>query len=237
MITSGIFAVVVTRWTCIPGIAARSVFQGDVRHNTFIAFAISEALFGEGGKAQAALATAILVPVTNLVCVAALVWLNYESKDRLLRRLGLELSRNPLLIAIAAGLGLNIGGIGKLPIVDDVAGILSKAALPLALACVGADLRTATLRIARWPFLVSGLGKLAVFPSTVFLLPWIGGFTGLPAMVAIVHGAVPTAVSGFALARQLGGVSRLMAAIITTQTLAAILLTPLIIAAGIAWFH
>src|SRR5690606_957811 len=99
-------------------------------------------LFGAEGLLLATVATAVLVPPSNLFCVSVLV--GYQGAGNggsLRRRLVQELIRNPLLIAIALGAFLNLSGIGLLPVVSSVTGLLGKAALPFALLCIGAGLR------------------------------------------------------------------------------------------------
>lgn len=205
-----------------------SVFQGAARHNTFIAFAVADALFGADGLVLAALATAVLVPVTNLACVSALVLLHGNAPGtKLSRRLVQEFARNPLLIAIAAGLFLNVSGLGPLPVVHDMADILSRAALPVALLSVGAGLHLQAIRIGLYPTAIATVGKLILFPAIVFLCLHVTRTTGLPAHIAAIYATVPTAVSGYALARQLGGDAPLMAGIITVQTLLSMVTMPL----------
>lgn len=227
MLATALFALIVSRLAAFSPSATGSVFQGAMRHNTFIAFAVCNGLFGAAGMAQAALATSVLVPVTNLVAVVVLVLLHHDrSGGRLGRRLLRELLRNPLIIAIALGLGCNLAGWPLPAVLADAVGLLARVALPLALLCVGAALRFGALRKAGAPLLVSTLGKLALFPALIYALVWVSGLAGMPAMIAAIYGAVPTAVSGYALARQFDGDAELMAGIITLQTLLAIVTLP-----------
>lgn len=227
MVLTGLAALAICRVAGFPHTATGSVFQGAMRHNTFIAFAVCDGLFGAAGLSQAALATSILVPVTNLAAVGVLVVLHHDSADGgLVRRLMRELSRNPLLIAIALGLGCNAGGVMLPAILTDTVGLLARVTLPLALLCVGAALRLEALRKAGPPLLVSTAGKLLLFPALILGLVALSGLGGMPAIVAAVYGAVPTAVSGYALARQFGSDAELMAGIITLQTLVAFVSMP-----------
>ena len=230
MLLAGFASLAIARAAGSPNAAAGSIFQGAMRHNTFIAFAVCDSLFGAAGMAQAALATAVLVPATNVAAVSVLVLLQHDhASGGLRRRLIQELVRNPLLIAIALGLACNIAGLQMPQILSDGVALLARVALPLALLCVGAALRIRALRQAGFPTLISLIGKLALYPAAIFALVGLVGLTGMPAVVAAIYGAVPTAVSSYALARQLGGDAELMAVIITAQTLAAILTMPITI--------
>jgi predicted permease len=237
LVLTAMAALAVSRAAGFSGAVTGSVLQGAMRHNTFIAFAVCDGLFGAAGMTQAALATAMLVPVTNLVAVGALVILHHEGGAASLgRRLLRELLRNPLLIAIALGLTVNVSGPDLPEIFTDAIGLLSRVTLPLALLCIGAALRMDTLRRAGTALVVSALGKLLLFPAVVFALIGLSGLTGMPAIVAAIYGAVPTAVSGYALARQFGSDAELMAGIITLQTLVAIVSMPLTLALALNWF-
>lgn len=237
MTLAGLAVLAISRAARFSRAACGSVFQGAMRHNTFIAFAVCDGLFGAAGMTQAALATSILVPVTNLAAITVLVLLHHDgAASGLGRRLGRELLRNPLLIAIALGLSCNVGGLPLPAVLTDTVGLLARVTLPLALLCVGAALRLEALRKAGAPLLVSSAGKLLLFPAVVFGLTALSGLAGMPAIVAAVYGAVPTAVSGYALARQFGSDAELMAGIITLQTLLAIATMPATLALAMALF-
>lgn len=238
LLFAGFTSLAVARAARASNAAAGSIFQGAMRHNTFIAFAVCDSLFGAAGMAQASLATAVLVPATNVAAVSVLVMLRHDrGAGGLPRRLGQELVRNPLLIAIALGLTCNVAGLPVPQVIGDAVGLLARVALPLALLCVGAALRIRALRQAGLPTFISLLGKLALFPATVFALVTLIGLTGMPAIVAAIYGAVPTAVSGYALARQLDSDAELMAVIITAQTLAAILTMPVTLQLAMTLFQ
>jgi len=225
---AGIISLVVTRLLKIPGAISGSIFQGATRHNTFIAFAVAEYLFGADGLLLAAVATSVLVPVTNLFCVTVLVGFQGASGTvSLKRRLLQEIIRNPLLLAIAAGIFLNLVGIGPLPVVSDFAGLLSKAALPFALLCVGAGLQIKAIHTGAKYVMIAGVIKMIVFPLVVAGTIIFTDLHGVAAMILIIYAAIPTASSGYALAKQLGGDAEVMAGIITIQTLISVITLPL----------
>ncbi len=232
-----LIAVISTKVFGISNFVGGSLFQGATRHNTFIAFATADTLFGNGGLLLAAVATSILVPPTNLFCVTALV--SYQGKSgttSLKKRLFQELARNPLLIAIAAGVTLNLSGIGPLPVLHDMAGILSRAALPVALLCVGAGLHIHAIKAETKSLVISSLCKLAIFPAVMIGTILLTGLDGIAAVILVIYGAVPTASSGYALAKQLGSDADVMAAIITVQTLLSMITLPLSIVIASSYF-
>ncbi|TNE37960.1 MAG: AEC family transporter [Alphaproteobacteria bacterium] len=205
-----------------------AVFQGAIRHNTFIAFAIADYMFGAKGLVLAAVATSVLVPPTNLLCVSALIGFQGRGHSiSLPRRLTQEILRNPLLIAIACGAFLNLTGIGPIPVINDFAGILSRAALPFALLCIGAGLRIKSIHTGALYVTISSLCKFLLFPAIVAGVAIATGLSGEPAMILIIYATIPTASSGYALAKLLGADAEVMAGIITVQTLIAMATLPL----------
>ncbi len=210
--------------------AGSSVLQGAARHNTFIALAVAERLYGAEGLALAALGSALLIPVTNLTIVPMLaIMLRREDEENLFFAIARELARNPLLLAVGLGLIANSLGARDIPVIHDVTRLLGSAALPIVLLCVGANIRVRKMAATVQPTILSILGKMLVFPVVIFILSRWVGLSQTETMIALLFGAVPTAASGFTLARQMGGDAPLMAAIITLQTLISFITLPLTI--------
>jgi malonate transporter len=202
--------------------------QGVTRHNTFIALAVAERLFGPEGLALAALVTALLIPTTNITVVALMVGqLRKPGEGGAARAILRDLARNPLLLAVGVGILVNLGGTGRIPVLHEVADILGGAALPIVLLCVGANIRLRAMATSLVPTLLSMLGKMVVFPAAILGLALALGLTQTETLVAVLFGAVPTAASGYTLARQMGGDAPLMAAMITLQTVLALVTLPL----------
>ncbi len=231
-----LFAVLASRLFKLSNGLSGAVFQGATRHNTFIAFATADMLFGNQGLLVAAVATSILVPPTNLFCVSALVTYQGGHEGKLKRRLVQEIIRNPLLLAIAAGVTLNLTGIGTIPVIHDMADILSRAALPFALLCVGAGLRIRAMKTEYASLIIASVSKLLIFPAIMIGVIIFTGLDGIPAVVLVIYGAVPTASSGYALAKQLGSDAEATAAIITIQTLLSMATLPVSIAIASYYF-
>ena len=223
-----VFGAVVSLLARLPASTASSLLQGSARHNTFLALAIAEKLYGTDGLALAALASAMLIPVTNLTIVPSMVLLIADpQKGNVFQAVFRDLVRNPLLLAVGFGIMAKSFWGEEIPIVHDMTSILGGAALPIMLLCVGASLRMEALSNSAVPILLSGIGKMVVFPVVTFLIARQVGLTELQTMVALLFAAAPTASSAYTLARQLGGDAPLMAAIITLQTALSFLTLPL----------
>ena len=177
----------------------------------------------------------MLVPVTNVTVVTGmLALLQPRGRRSFAATLVRELLRNPLIVAIGLGVLLNLSGAGPVPVLHETTRLLGDATLPMVLLCIGASLRIRAMRTSLAPFMASAAAKMLVFPLAIAALArWIG-LEGVAAQVALLYGAVPTASSGYALARQMGGDAPLMAAVITLQTLISLVTLPLamVIAGG-----
>lgn len=211
---------------------ASSVVQGAARFNTFVALAIAEALHGREGLQLAVLAAALLVPVVNVTIVTLLTVMLRRGGGNLVVATLRDLARNPLILSIAAGLAANLAGLGGLPVIDETAGLLGAAALPVMLLCVGANLRVRGMQASLGPVAWASAGKLAVFPLAMLAALILFPPGALAAEVALIFGALPTGVAAYTLARAMGGDAPLMAAIITVQTGLAFLTIPLTLTLG-----
>lgn len=229
MFAAVLFAWVSSHWMHIDARAASSIVQGAGRHNTFIALAIAESLFGEHGLVIATLAIAVLIPVTNLVIVTSLVVILNKGQDQLLRKISGDLMRNPILLGIAAGFLANALDFKHIPVLHEVTRLLGSATLPVVLLCIGASLRLDHLKNSASALWLSSLGKFLVYPLVLLLAVKITGLSADIAIILLFFAAAPTAASSFALARQMGGDHQLMATLITQQTLIAFFTLPLTI--------
>jgi hypothetical protein len=202
--------------------AFTSFFQGAVRSNAYVALAVAGAIFGEAGLTLAAIATAVVVPTVNVLCVTALAHYS-EGQRPSLRGILKLLSRNPLILGCLAGILLNVGGAHLPGVIHDPLVIMGRATLPLALTAVGAGLSLKALNHTLRPVFVAALCKLAVLPLLTALACALFGVEGITRAVAILFTAMPTAASSYVLARQLGGDAGLMASMVTVSTLAALI--------------
>ncbi|MGO2393359.1 MAG: AEC family transporter, partial [Halomonas sp.] len=206
--------------------AFTSVFQGAVRFNTYVGVAGAAALHGSLGATTAAVAVALMVPVVNVMCVASFVGAGTLGSASLGKSV-MALVKNPLILACLVGIGLNVSGIGLPGWSEATVGLLGRAALPLGLVAVGVALRPAALLRIDRGVLATNSVKLLLMPAFVLILTWILQLDPVSRDVALLFAALPTATSAYILARQLGGDAELMAAIITGQTLLAMLTLPL----------
>ncbi|WP_424830324.1 AEC family transporter [Ruegeria sp.] len=226
-----LFGLIVPRLAGFSAPPATSILQGSARHNSFIGLAMAANLYGQQGFDIAILATAILVPVTNIVMVVLMVsTLQTRSSGYLPMAILRELARNPYVIAILLAVLVNRFVGDRIPVVHEISDVLGAGALPITLLAVGANLRVRAMAARVMPIVLSFVGKMMVFPLAVLA---IGLMVGLPQnvlQIAVVYSVVPTGVSSYTLSKQLGGDAPLMAAIVTVQTLFSAITIPISLA-------
>jgi hypothetical protein len=223
-----VYGLITARMAGLPNDSASSVMQGVARHNTFIALSVAERVFGAPGLSLAALATAVLIPITNLSIVPLMAVLNREGGTKgIFTAILRDLARNPLILAVGSGVTFNLTGLGEIPVLHQTLQVIGNAALPIVLMCVGANLRLRAMQASALPLILSIGGKFLIFPVIVVILAQIMGLSELETMIALLFGAAPTASSAYTLARQMGGDAPLMAAITTIQTGLAFITLPI----------
>jgi len=204
-----------------------SILQGCARHNTFIALAVGEQVFGGEVLGKAALVTALLIPVTNIVVVSIMaVALAKRDGGNLFAAVLKDLARNPLLIAVGLGFVCNGLGLENIPVVTKMTTILGAAALPIVLLCVGANIRIRAMATDLRSTFVAVFGKMVVFPAAVACVGLAIGLDSNLFLATMLFGASPTAASGYTLARAMGGDAPAMAGIVTIQTAIAFVSMP-----------
>lgn len=212
----------------MPGPSYTSVMQCVVRWNSYVALAMAPILFGRQAAPLAALSVAIMVPVANLLSVAALARYGSGRAPGLVPTLKALLT-NPLILACLAGIAVNLGGIGLPGVVAEPLSMLGRATLALGLLVVGAALRPAVMLTKPLWTAAAAVGKLLAKPLLALL---VGRLVGLDAMalgVAVLVCAVPTSTTSYILARLLGGDAELMTGLITTTTILAMVTMPLVL--------
>jgi predicted permease len=208
--------------------AMTSVLQGGIRFNNLIGFAVGGAIFGAEGLALAAVATGLIVPFVQVIVVLAFaIGVAPEGAARL-RPLGVlrQVAKNPLLIACV--LGFAVAALGGLPPgLKPMLGSLGRASVALGLLCVGAALSLASFTDRLPVQAATGVLKLLVMPVITLGFTTAFGLDGLPALFAVLFMALPTAATSYVMARAMGGDAPLIAAITTTQHMAALVTLPL----------
>ncbi|MBP9611971.1 MAG: AEC family transporter [Sulfurospirillum sp.] len=199
--------------------AFTSIAQGGIRFNTYVFLAFVDTAYGDKGLILAAIVMAFAIPFINVLCISVFAIYTRNGKFSLLSFLK-TIIKNPLIGACVIGGVINATGL-PLPLFGLKAlSILSNAALPIGLLSVGVGLELKYLKHAKKELVVATVTKLLLFPLLSYGVGLLFGLSGISLSIAVIFGAMPTAVSAYILARELGGDVSLMASIITLQTIA-----------------
>lgn len=204
--------------------AQSSVYQAVVRFNSYVYFIIIAAVWSHDTLALAAVFAGLAIPVINVCSV--LSFFTRRGAHVPLRNIAQSLITNPLILGTLAGFLCNLIALPK--VLLDTADLLARPALPLALLSIGANVRLKLLA-EYWArgqlILLTGatLLRLLIAPALAWLLAWLIGIDGALLPVVMIFAATPTATSSYILSKQLGGDAELMAAVISLQTILAML--------------
>ncbi len=221
------FAYVVGRLAKVEPPQLTSIVQGAGRHNTFIGLAVAGQLFGAAGATIGTVATAALVPLSNVVVVVMMA--STLNKDGGSRGIIKDVLRNPIILSIAAGLVFNTIDLDREFVVYQFSGLLGRATLPILLLVIGANLHLGNARASALPVAYAIAAKMLVFPIATYLMCIATGLSTEMTVIAVIFATCPTSPAGFPLAKQMGGDAPLMAAIIFVQTAIAVLAIPIAI--------
>ena len=189
------------------------------RFNSFICLAMAERLAGAQGLLLIAVLIGVCVPLMNV----AAVWpMARHAQTGFVR----QLLRNPLIIATASGLVVNLLGIRVPGWMEPSLTRIGAASLALGLMAAGAGMQFATL--AQGKVLATSL--LAIRHLILPLIGW-GLARALrldPAQSAVLmaFAAVPTASSAYVLAARMGYNGPYVAGLVTLSTILGVLSLP-----------
>ena len=200
------------------GSSFSSVVQGAIRFNTYVFLGLVSAILGDDGIALAALLITFAIPMINVICITVFAFYVNDTKATFIGMIK-SIIKNPLIVACIIGGGINYFGIYMPIVAVKFLEILSATALPLGLLSIGFALDLNSIKDAKSELLISSGLKLVVMPIVMFLIGKLFSLDSYLLTILIIFAAMPTASSSFILARQLGGDTKLMASIITFETL------------------
>lgn len=212
----------------IPDYSFSSVFQGGLRHNTYVGISAAFVFLGEWGLTLAAMVIAVMVPMANIISVAVVSRYG-DNNSKGWKEALYALGTNPLILACLMGVLVNLSGIRLILGTDEVVRILSQASLSLGLLAVGAGLRFTRIASKIVPLAWSSMFKLILQPLLMGSAALLLGLGPDLVLIIVVFGSLPCGAAAYVMARELGGDLDMMAAIITVQTVAAVACMPLLI--------
>lgn len=204
-----------------------SIFQTAVRWNSFMALAIAQKIFPPAGTAVVALVMAIIIIPINLMTVFLIT--RFADRTTNWRRIGRDMAINPMILGSLAAILFRCLPFQLYGPLNQTLGLVGNAALGMGLLAIGAGLRVGDLWRPRPALILPVVLKLALFPLLLVGAASAFGVTGNQLGYLALCAAVPTAMNGYLLARQLGGDAELYAAVTTLQTIASFATIPAVL--------
>ena len=186
---------------------ARGAFmQGSFRSNyILIGYPVLLNLYGDDIVVRMALVTLVIIPMFNILTIMAMTPIGSHRSLNEYRRVVTNILKNPLIIAVILGF---ISARADLTYPTFIMNFLNTAgsmATPLALVAIGAFFHFDGLRVTLKPTLMAALIKLLVLPMVVTVPAYLLGFGELDVVLICVLLGGPTAVSSFAMSKEMGG--------------------------------
>ncbi len=210
-----------------------AILQGIFRSNyALVGIPLALSLFGEEGSITASLLSAFVVPVFNILAVVALTIYSAGDKKPSLSGVLRGIIKNPLIIAIAAGLAaLGIRAVfvkcGIYFRLSDITPIyntlrnLGSVATPLALIVLGARFELSTAPTLKRQIIFGTVARVVVVPvvglSGALL---IGGYSGAQFASFVACFCTPVAVSSVPMSQEMGADAELMGQLVVWTTVA-----------------
>lgn len=160
---------------------------------------------------------AIVVPCYNVLAVVTLERFRRSRPD--FKSILLGVVKNPLILASAAGVLLNLSGLELPGFLATPIAQLGAAASPIALLLLGAQFEFRDVGVHRRNLALCAVLRLVVYPAAALSLAAVAGLRGPEFAVLISMFATPTAVASFSMAASMGGDSDLAAGAVTVSTL------------------
>ncbi|PHQ98595.1 MAG: hypothetical protein COB39_08655 [Marinosulfonomonas sp.] len=204
-----------------------TMFQATTRFNALITLPIAAQLFGPAGLTTVTIAMAFMVPYLNVINIGLLSAL-HSGKFRISSIL-ISIAKNPIIIACAIGLTINLAGIPLPEPVLQTLDMVSRSALAIGLLCVGAGFNWRRLVHLNWQIIWTVGIKAVIAPLLAMLAGQAFGLDQMQTVCAMLVVATPTATNGYIIARQMGGDAKLYAIILNWQLVVTVVAFPVLI--------
>jgi predicted permease len=216
-----------------------SFIQGSFRGNgAFIGLPVIIYSLGTLDAGAETLGTVVLAPVVVFFNILGVMVLLHHGGETVragnqAASLVFQLLRNPLILACAVGIALNVSGWAFPLFITRPLDALGNAALPLILMSIGASLTFEPLRGTASPSLIASLIKVVITPAFGFLLAGLFDLSTTERMIAIFYLAAPAAGMSYVMAEVMGNDAPLAGRIVALSTLLSAITLPIIIAIGV----
>ena len=189
------------------------------RFNSFIGLALADRLAGSQGLLLLAVLIGVCVPLFNV----AAVWPMVRHAQRGFLR---ELVRNPLILATASGLAVNLLGF-TLPLwLEPTLTRIGAASLALGLMAAGAGMQFGHLSQAKILAVAVLSIRHLILPIVAMGLAKTFGLSATQSTILLAFSALPTASSAYVLAARMGYNGGYVAGLVTLSTMLGVVSLP-----------
>lgn len=194
--------------------------QGSFRGNfAFIGIPMVISILGSEDAAKTSLVVMFVVPIYNILSVFILSVRSSKKKKLKIKRILIDVLKNPLIISIMSGIVFSLLNI-KIPyLLDKPLESLGTISTPLALIVIGGSFSFRSAGTKLKPAVLAALLKTTIIPSLVIFFAVLSGFTGGDIIIIFVMAAAPTAISSYILSVIMDGDSDLAASIVIFSTI------------------
>lgn len=209
----------------LPSPAKSSVVQGSIRPSTYFGLGVAGLALPEQSSTLVMLSLALALPITNVIAVIALSWWSGKtvSKTHIIK----NILKNPTILGTLTGMLYNMTDWPLPAAVGNAMTILGDVALGLGLLCVGAGLELKMKGALPLAIVATNTAKMVILPIITYLLCLQFEIPMDVTVAVCFYAGLPAAPNAYIMARQLGGDARLMASLITSQTLLAMITVPM----------
>ena len=213
---------------CAPGEAAIEAQCATVGNTGFFGIPLMATLVG-----PVAMPPLLLMLMIDSVVFPTLITLivagtRGEAGGAAIREVARGLVRNPMIVAIAAGLAWSATGAPLPGPLDDFVTLLGAAATPCALFAIGASLAGKSAERARVALWLS-FGKLALLPLAALASAAIAGLDPFSRAMMLIYAAMPVAGNVYMLAQHYRLAPQRASTAILFSTLASVITLPLVL--------
>ena len=193
------------------------VVQGLYRSNFLIVgVAFVSGLMGEDGLGAVSVMGALVAPMFNVLAVILLE--SYNGHKPSVRKLAVDIAKNPLIIGSLAGLVCLVLGVVLPAPLETATRDMSRAASPLLLFLLGAFFHFGDAKEHMRELVAVTVGRLVVIPAVTLSVAVALGFRGSDLATLLAVFAASTAVASFTMAEQMGGDAKLAGNIVVVTS-------------------
>ena len=196
-----------------------SFIQGCFRANSILfAIPVVTAICGEENVGVAAVCVTLLVPFYNVLSVVLLEMKRGGNINVLSILKGIV--TNPIILGAVAGVVYVLSGVNFPAVITSTIKTLANMVTPLALMLLGCTLRFDGIVDDAKALIGVCTIKLIVLPAVAMCVAWLFGYRDVALITVFGITCVPTAVSTYTMAQQMGADGKLAGEIVAVTTMA-----------------